>query len=290
MTAGDSVTVKKRSALMRFLDGVERVGNKLPHPATLFAIFALTVAVASWLISRAGITAVHPGTGETINVVNMISSDGLRFAWTKATDNFVYFPPLGIVLVAMIGIGVAEGSGLISALLRHLVTSAPPGMVTAAVIASGILSHLASSAGYVVLIPLGAMIFAAFGRHPIAGLAAAFLGVSGGFGANFLIGSIDPILAGLTDARGLFEQGTMEERKRVIRAFIERLTVDGLSGHAELEIKRIPDAISIRDSFKVVAGIRCEVGQRDSLGEVEVIPLSFSGQGASFVLAGVGLV
>jgi aminobenzoyl-glutamate transport protein len=190
----------KRSALLRFLDRVEKIGNRFPHPATLFAIFAITVAVLSWIISRAGVTAVHPGTGESINAINMISGEGFRFMWSKATDNFVHFPPLGIVLVAMIGLGVAEGSGLISALLRHLVTSAPPRLITAAVIAAGILSHLASSAGYVLLIPLGAMIFAAFKRHPIAGLAAAFLGVSGGFGANFLIGSIDPILAGLTES------------------------------------------------------------------------------------------
>lgn len=201
MTEGsDNTTAAKRSILMRSLDRIERVGNRLPHPATLFAIFAVIIAVASALISRAGITAVHPGTGGTIEAVNMISHEGFRFMWTKATDNFVYFPPLGIVLVAMIGLGVAEGSGLISALLRHLVTSAPPRLITAAVITAGILSHLASSAGYVLLIPLGAMIFAAFKRHPIAGLAAAFLGVSGGFGANFLIGSIDPILAGLTES------------------------------------------------------------------------------------------
>jgi aminobenzoyl-glutamate transport protein len=114
MTEGNgSRTPAKRSAMIRFLDSVEKIGNRLPHPATLFAIFAFTVAVASWLISRAHVTAVHPGTGETISAVNMISKDGFRFMWTDMTDNFVYFPPLGIVLVAMIGIGVAEGSGLI---------------------------------------------------------------------------------------------------------------------------------------------------------------------------------
>jgi aminobenzoyl-glutamate transport protein len=193
-------TAAGRPALLRFLDGIERIGNRLPHPATLFAIFAITVAVVSGLVHRMGVTAVHPGTGETIEAVSMLNREGLRFIWSKTTDNFVYFPPLGIVLVAMIGIGVAEGSGLISALLRHLVTAAPPRIITAAIIVAGILSHLASSAGYVVLIPLGAMVFAAFGRHPIAGLAAAFCGVSGGFGANFLIGSIDPILAGLTES------------------------------------------------------------------------------------------
>ncbi len=191
---------EKRSIPLRILDRIEKTGNRLPHPATLFVIFALMVAVISDIIHRLGITATHPGTGKLIEAVSMLNSEGLRFMYSKATDNFVYFPPLGIVLVAMIGIGVAEGSGLISALLRHLVTAAPKRLVTAAVITAGILSHLASSAGYVVLIPLGAMIFTAFKRHPIAGIAAAFCGVSGGFGANFLIGSIDPILAGLTES------------------------------------------------------------------------------------------
>ncbi|MBN1164885.1 MAG: AbgT family transporter [Candidatus Krumholzibacteriota bacterium] len=190
----------KRPLMLRILDRIEKTGNRFPHPASLFAIFALLVALISDIIQRAGITAVHPGTGELIKVVSMLNAEGLRFMYSRATDNFVHFPPLGIVLVAMIGIGVAEGSGLISALLRHLVTAAPKRLVTAAVIAAGILSHLASSAGYVILIPLGAMVFAAFKRHPIAGIAAAFCGVSGGFGANFLIGSIDPILAGLTES------------------------------------------------------------------------------------------
>ena len=191
---------EKRSIPLRLLDRIEKTGNRLPHPATLFAIFAFLVAITSDIIARLNITAIHPGTGKLVEAVSMLNADGLRFIYSKATENFVHFPPLGIVLVAMIGIGVAEGSGLISALLRHLVTAAPKRLVTAAVITAGILSHLASSAGYVVLIPLGAMIFAAFKRHPIAGIAAAFCGVSGGFGANFLIGSIDPILAGLTES------------------------------------------------------------------------------------------
>ncbi len=195
-----SRTGGKRSIILRFLDRVERIGNKLPHPATLFAIFALIIVVVSEIIYRAGTTAVHPGTGETIGAVSLLNADGLRFIFSRAEKNFVYFPPLGIVLVAMIGIGVADGSGLISAFLRHLVLAAPKRLVTAAIVAAGILSHLASSVGYVVLIPLGAMVFVAFKRHPLAGLAAAFCGVSGGFGANFLIGSVDPILAGLTES------------------------------------------------------------------------------------------
>jgi aminobenzoyl-glutamate transport protein len=197
---GGGTSAKRRALSLRLLDGIERTGNRLPHPATLFAIFAATSLILSWLLHRINAQATHPGTGEAIRVVNLLSANGVRFLFSSVTDNFVNFPPLGVVLVAMIGIGVAEGSGLISALLRHMVLTAPKRLITAAVIAAGILSHLASSVGYVVLIPLGGMVFAAFKRHPIAGIAAAFCGVSGGFGANFLIGSIDPILAGLSQS------------------------------------------------------------------------------------------
>jgi aminobenzoyl-glutamate transport protein len=114
--------------------------------------------------------------------------------------NFLRFPPLGYVLVVMVGIGAAEGSGLFSAMIRALVLGAPKRMITAAIVLAGIISGLAVEAGYVILIPLGAMIFHALGRHPMAGLAAAFTGVSGGFGANFFIGSIDPILAGISES------------------------------------------------------------------------------------------
>ncbi len=191
---------ERRSWLLRILDKIEFVGNKFPHPATLFAIFVLIIMVVSEIVTKAGVTAVHPGTGEDISGISLLSANGLRWFYSNLTKNFVLFPPLGVVLVVMIGIGVAEGTGLISATLRHLVLAAPRRLVTAAVVAAGILSHLASSAGYVLLIPLGAMIFVAFKRHPLAGIAAAFCGVSGGFGANFFIGSIDPILAGLTES------------------------------------------------------------------------------------------
>jgi len=200
----------RRSFLLRILDNIEKIGNRLPHPATLFAIFAMVVIIVSEIVHRTGSVAKHPGTGEVIKGISLLNPEGLRFMFSQATDNFVFFPPLGIVLVALIGIGVAEGSGLISALLRHLVTAAPKRLVTMAVIAAGILSHLASSAGYVVLIPLGAMVFAAFKRHPLAGMAAAFCGVSGGFGANFLIGSVDPILAGMSESAANLIDGSMQ--------------------------------------------------------------------------------
>ncbi len=182
----------------RILDSIEVAGNKLPHPATLFLMMAVFVILLSGLAAWMGVQAVHPVTGEIINVNNLCSADGIRWMFTNIEKNFVEFPPLGLVLVIMVGIGVAEGAGLFTALVRLLVLKAPQRFITPAVIAAGILSHLASEVGYVVLIPLGAMIYHAIGRNPMAGFAAAFAGVSAGFGSNFLIGSVDPILAGLS--------------------------------------------------------------------------------------------
>jgi aminobenzoyl-glutamate transport protein len=183
----------------RFLTAIERLGNALPHPATLFALLAAFVLVLSWVFSLLDVSVPHPGTGETIRPVNLISSDGLHRILTQTIHNFTDFAPLGTVLVAMLGIGVAEGSGLIGAFLRLLVLSAPPRLLTFVIVMAGILSNTASEVGYVLLIPLAATIFLAVGRHPVAGLAAAFAGVSGGYSANLLLGTIDPLLSGLSE-------------------------------------------------------------------------------------------
>lgn len=188
----------KRNLFTRFLDKVEIIGNKLPHPAMLFLILAVLVTILSMIAYYFDYTAIHPVNDETIHPKNLLSGDGIRWIYTNIVKNFVSFPPLGLVLAVMIGLGVAEGSGLFNVMIRALVLNAPKRLITASLVFTGILSHLASEAGYVILIPLGAMVFHALGRHPMAGLAAAFAGVSGGFGANFLIGSIDPILAGLS--------------------------------------------------------------------------------------------
>lgn len=182
------------------LDYIEIIGNKLPHPATLFGLLALAVVVISWIGDLITLQAVHPADKSLITVKSLLSGDGIRWMYTNITFNFVNFPPLGYVLAVMIGIGVAEGSGLFTVMIRSLVLNAPKKLITGSIVLAGIISHIASEAGYVVLIPLGAIIFHALGRHPMAGLAAAFCGVSGGFGANFLIGSVDPILAGLSQS------------------------------------------------------------------------------------------
>jgi aminobenzoyl-glutamate transport protein len=183
----------------RWLAIIERVGNALPHPATLFALLAAGVLVLSWGCSRLDVSVQHPSTGEAIRPVNLISADGLHRILTQTIHNFTSFAPLGTVLVSMLGIGVAEGSGLVSALLRLLVLSAPPRLLTFVIVMAGVLSNTASEVGYVLLVPLAATIFLAVGRHPVAGLAAAFAGVSGGYSANLLLGTIDPLLSGLSE-------------------------------------------------------------------------------------------
>ena len=188
-----------RSFLNRFLSVLERGGNALPHPATLFAMFAGAAIVISWVASLFNVSAVHPGTGETVEVVNLMSQQGLHMIVTNMVTNFTGFAPLGTVLVALLGIGIAESSGLMSTGLRLLVISAPRKLLTFAIVFAGILSNTASEVGYVVLVPLGGMIFLAVGRNPIAGIAAAFAGVSGGYSANLLLGTIDPLLAGLSE-------------------------------------------------------------------------------------------
>jgi aminobenzoyl-glutamate transport protein len=177
---------------------IERGGNALPHPASLFGILALLVLVLSLLGYLFHWQAIHPATGETVNTINLLSKDGLHRILLDMVENYTGFAPLGIVMVALLGIGIAESSGLISASIRLLVAKAPASMLTFVIVLSGILSNIASDLGYVLIIPLGGIIFHSVGRHTIAGLAAAFAGVSGGFSANLLIGTIDPLLAGIS--------------------------------------------------------------------------------------------
>ncbi|MEM1037315.1 MAG: AbgT family transporter [Pseudomonadota bacterium] len=196
----------KRNAFTRFLDGVEWLGNLLPHPVTLFAYLALGIVLLSGLFGWMGLAVEDPrplgakGVAEDgmIRAVSLLNGDGLRRIFENLVKNFTGFAPLGVVLVAMIGVGVAEKSGLLSAAVRSMVLGAPKHLVTVAIVFAGIVSNTASEVGYVVLIPLAGAIFYALDRHPLAGMAAAFAGVSGGYSANLLIGTIDPLLAGIT--------------------------------------------------------------------------------------------
>jgi len=225
----------------RWLDRIERIGNALPHPATLFLLGALAVmalsqvaAVRGWTVEKnvsvevrlplldvEGKPIVDPSTGapftrlqldpesgepETelvvvpVQATGLLTSEGLYWCLESLVDNFKNFPPLAIVLVGMLGIGLAERSGLIATLLRASLQRVRPGLLTPATFLLGVLSSMALDAGYVVLPPVAAALYHAAGRSPLAGLAAVFAGVSAGFSANLFITGLEPILAGFSES------------------------------------------------------------------------------------------
>ena len=198
---------RRKNVFARFLDTVEWLGNLLPHSVMLFFYLSVGVVLLSGLLGWLGVSVEDPrpadarGVAENglIEAVSLMNGDGVRRIFTNITTNFTSFAPLGVVLVAMLGVGVAEKSGLLSAAVRAMVLGAPKHLVTLAIVFAGIISNTASEVGYVVLIPLAGAVFYALGRHPLAGMAAAFAGVSGGYSANLLIGTIDPLLAGITE-------------------------------------------------------------------------------------------
>lgn len=189
----------KSGLFNRFLDIVERGGNLLPDPVTVFVIIIFLVMIASLIGSVAGLGVLHPTSGEEIRAVNLFVGENIQRMFREMPQTFAEFPPLGLVLVVMLGIGVADRTGLVTTALKRFVEGAPGSLITASIIFAGLMSSLAVDAGYVVLIPLGAVIFYGVGRHPLAGMAAAFAGVSGGFSSNLLLTSIDPLLVGFTD-------------------------------------------------------------------------------------------
>ena len=225
---------EKRGATQKLLDGIERVGNKVPHPAMIFAGLCLFVIVLSAVLSLFGVGVTHevaetvpaapasssavdqieggtqypyavgtpPDYGEydvvirteTTEIESLLSLDGIRFLFTSVVDNFAGFSVVAVILVAMLGVGVAEESGLMGALIRKLVKVAPRWALTFIIVFVGMLSSIASDAGYLILIPLAAAAFLSVGKHPLAGLAAAYAGVSAGFAVNILITPSDGVL------------------------------------------------------------------------------------------------
>lgn len=191
---------EKKGMINRILDFVERAGNKLPDPAILFFALMLLIWVLSALFSSVSFNEIDPLTGENIVINNLLTSSALADFLANMVTTFTGFAPLGIVLVAMLGVGVAEHSGFINAGLKSMLQITPKFLLTPVLILVAIVSHTATDAGYVLVIPLGGIIFYAAGRHPIAGIAAAFAGVSGGFSANFVPSGIDPLIQGFTQS------------------------------------------------------------------------------------------
>lgn len=192
-------TKKRRSLLDGFLNFVEKAGNKLPDPATIFFGLAILMLLLSHLAEMAGWQAVNPATKETVKAVSLLKRENVVRILTEMVNNFASFPPLGLVLVVMMGVGVAEYSGLISALLRRLLSGASPSIIVPAVILIGVLGNAAGDSALIIMPPLAAMIFLSMGRHPLAGLAAAYAAVAGGFSANLFVNMLDVLLAGFTE-------------------------------------------------------------------------------------------
>jgi aminobenzoyl-glutamate transport protein len=222
----------KGSVIQRLLDGIERVGNKVPHPAIIFLGLCVLVILLSAVLAALDVSvtyevaepppveveeeyvggSVYPDAvipdyypeeveihEETTRVESLLSTEGIRFLFASFVNNFAGFTVVSVVFVAMIGVGVAEEAGLMAALIRKLVAVAPSVTLTFIIVFVGGLSSVATDAGYLILIPLGAAAFASVGRHPLAGLAAAYAGVSAGFAVNVLIAPLDSLLTEITN-------------------------------------------------------------------------------------------
>ncbi len=196
-----------KSFMQRLLDGVERVGNKVPHPVVIFVLLIVAVMLLSHILYLAGASVtyetINPETHQvemtTTAAQSLLTKDGIRFMYSKVVDNFMSFTAVGVIIVAMLGVGVAEASGLIGALIRKLVLVAPAKALTYIIVFVGIVSSIAADAGYLVLIPLAAAAFLSVGRHPLVGLAASFAGVAAVFSVNIFVKPLDGILTGITN-------------------------------------------------------------------------------------------
>lgn len=204
MSAAETAPSKVQNGILGW---IERTGNRLPDPVFLFFWLIAGLIVISIAASLAGWSAIHPteideatGTNTVIAAASLLSAENIQRLWVEMPKTFTHFHPLGYVLVVMLGAGVAERAGLFGTAMRAGVSGAPTALLTPIVVLVGMMGNLAADAAYVVLIPLAGIIFHAAGRHPIAGIAAGFAGVSGGFSANLLPGQLDALLFGITEA------------------------------------------------------------------------------------------
>ena len=180
------------------LGWVERIGNKLPDPFWLFVILAILTALSSWVGSRIGMSATNPGTGETLQVESLLTGENISKMVSEAVNNFVAFPPLGVILTVMLGVAVAEHAGLLSAMIRAMVAKVSPRMLTFMLALAGVTGSIASDAIFVIIVPLGAMAFHAVGRSPLVGTMVGFAAAAGGFNASLILNITDLLLAGIS--------------------------------------------------------------------------------------------
>ena len=192
--------MSRKAINFNLLDKIENGVNKLPDPFYLFIILSFLVIIASWIGSFFQISVIHPGNGQRVSIINLANQDGIRRMLTDAVKNFIEFPPLGLVLVTMLGVGVADRVGLLNVGLTAIIKIVPKWSATVVLVFTSVLSHIMGDACVVIMPAVGATLFAGLGKHPIAGLAAAFTGACGGLSANIILTAIDPLLSGFTDS------------------------------------------------------------------------------------------
>ncbi|WP_211090444.1 AbgT family transporter [Nesterenkonia sedimenti] len=208
---GQDPPEERQGMIVRALNGVERIGNYLPHPFWLFVILAGVVVVLSSVLNAMGVGAEHPapeeGEDSWVGVESLLTAEGLQVMVTGAVDNFVNFPPLGLIITVMLGVAVAEGSGLISATIRVAVSRVSKRWLTFTVALAGVTGSVASDAIYIILIPLAAAAFKAVGRSAVLGAIVAFGSASAGYNASLVITASDPLFAGIsTSAAQLIDE------------------------------------------------------------------------------------
>ncbi len=279
-------------AFARFLAFVEWLGNLLPHPVSLFALFALGVIFASGIAAAFGLQVEDPrpgAEGAMFTVRSLTSADGVRWMSQSLVTNFTGFVPLGTVLVALLGVGVAERSGLLTTTVRALVLGAPKNLVTAVIVFAGVISNTASEMGYVVLIPLAMAIYHSLGRHPLAGMAAAFAGVSGGYSANLLIGTVDPLLAGITEEAARIMDPDYEVHPAVNWYFmiVSTFLITGAGWFVSAKI--VEPRLGKYDESEASEDLG-EQASMDPVSKLERKGLLFAALSAVFVIAGIVVV
>jgi len=183
----------------RILDWVERTGNRLPDPAMHFLIALAATWILSALLSGVDFGEIDPRTGASLRVVNQLSGDAMTGFLSTLVTSYVGFPPLGVVLVMVLGVGVAEHSGMVGAALKRMLDLTPRRLLTPMLATVSVASHTIADAAMVAVVPLGGALYYAAGRHPLAGLVVAFCGIGGAFAANFIPSGLDPLLQGFTE-------------------------------------------------------------------------------------------
>ncbi|WP_414043973.1 AbgT family transporter [Macrococcus sp. EM39E] len=191
--------VKKKSITDKFLDLIEKAGNKLPDPVVIFISLCGLILVASWIAGNLGVSAKNPADGKVVKAVNLLTPDGIAKIISEAVNNFATFPPLGLVLVVMIGVGVAEKTGYFETLMKYTIEKTPRKIIIPIIIFVGIMGNAAGDAATIVLPPIAAMVFIKLGYHPIAGLVMAYAAALGGFSASLVIGMTDALAVSFTE-------------------------------------------------------------------------------------------